>query len=107
MSDIIRGLLRDRGGSCSIFRASDIECGMENRSVLTIEQRKKITMTCVESVDAFSEERILLTVEGSRVTIDGAHLKVLAFSQGSGNFSAAGEVRAVRYGAKGKGGFFK
>ena len=78
---------------------------MENptQSILTIEQRKKISMTGVESVDAFSESRILLTVGGVRVTIEGAHLKVLAFSQGSGNFSAIGEVSLLRYGsAKGK-----
>ena len=76
---------------------------MDNQSILTIEQRKKITMTAVESVDAFSEERILLTVAGQRVTIDGTHLKIQAFSQGSGSFSATGEVRAVKYGsAKGK-----
>ncbi len=83
---------------------------MENdRSILTIEQRTKITMTCVESVDAFSETRITLTVGGQRVTIDGNRLKILAFSQGSGNFSASGEVHALRYGAaKGKlSGIFK
>ena len=82
---------------------------MENQSILTIEQRKKISMTCVESVDAFSETRITLTVGGQRVTIDGARLKILAFSQGSGNFSASGEVRSLRYGAgKGKlSGIFK
>ena len=82
---------------------------MENQSILTIEQRKKITMTCVESVDAFSETRILLTVGGQRVTIDGNKLKILTFSQGSGNFSASGEVRALRY-ESGKGklaGLFK
>lgn len=72
---------------------------MDSQSVLTIEQRKKISMTCVETVDAFSEERILLTVGGQRVVIDGAHLKILAFSQGSGSFSAVGEVRAVKYGS--------
>ena len=71
---------------------------MENQSILTIERRKKISMTCVESVDAFSETRITLTVSGQRVTIDGNKLKILTFSQGSGNFSASGEVRALRYG---------
>ncbi len=82
---------------------------MENQSILTIEQRKKISMTCVESVDAFSETRILLKVGGQRVTIDGDKLKILTFSQGSGNFSASGEVRALRYGSgKGKlAGLFK
>lgn len=71
---------------------------MENQSILTIEQRKKISMTCVESVDSFSETRITLKAAGQKVTIDGANLKILAFSQGSGNFSASGEVRALRYG---------
>ena len=73
---------------------------MENQSILTVEQRKKISMTCVESVDSFSETRILLTVGGQKVTIDGDKLKILAFSQGSGNFAASGEVRALRYGTK-------
>lgn len=78
---------------------------MENQAqnILTIEDRKKITMTGVESVDAFSESRILLSVKGQRVTIEGARLKVLAFSQGSGNFSASGEVSLLRFGSgKGK-----
>lgn len=83
---------------------------MENRSVLTLEQQKKISMTCVESVDAFSPTRILLTVGGQRVTVEGNGLKVLAFSQGSGNFSASGDVRSLRYGGGAKGklsGLFK
>lgn len=81
---------------------------MENQSILTLEQRKKITMTAVESVDAFSEEKILLTVSGQRVTIEGTHLKILTFSQGSGSFAASGEVRSVKYGGKGKlGNLFK
>lgn len=78
---------------------------MNEQSILTVEQRKKITMTSVSSVDAFSENRILLTADGSRVTIEGTKLKILAFSQGSGNFAASGEFRSVRYG--GSGGFKK
>lgn len=70
----------------------------QSGSILTIEQRKKITMTCVESVDSFSEARIVLTVLGQKVTIDGAKLKILNFSQGSGGFSASGDIRAVKYG---------
>lgn len=73
---------------------------MDDKSILTIEQRKKITMTAVESVDAFSEERIRLTVCGSKVTIDGSNLKILSFSQGSGSFSAIGTVRAIKYGGE-------
>lgn len=71
-------------------------------SVLTIEQQKKITMSGVSSVDSFSENVILLTVNGKRVKIEGNKLKVLAFSEGSGNFVASGEVTLVKYGAQGK-----
>lgn len=71
-------------------------------SILTIEQQKKIAMSGVSSVDAFSENSILLTVNGKRVKIEGNKLKVLSFSEGSGNFAASGEVSSVKYGAQGK-----
>lgn len=72
-------------------------------SILTIEQQSKITMTGVDSVDSFSDMSIQLTVNGKRVQITGTKLKVIAFASGSGNFSATGEVKEVRYGgAKGK-----
>lgn len=81
---------------------ADIPYGMEiKQSTLTIEQQKKLTMTGVSSVDAFSETAITLTVNGMRVQIYGNRLKVLAFSEGSGNFAASGEISSVRYGAKG------
>lgn len=76
---------------------------LQTESILTIEQNKKITMTGVQSVDAFSDGAISLTVGGKRVKIEGANLKILTFSQGSGNFAAGGEVVSVRYGgSKGK-----
>ncbi len=71
------------------------------QSILTIEQQSKISMTGVSSVDSFSETSIALTVGGKRVTIAGSHLKVLAFSEGTGNFTASGEVASVKYGVKG------
>ncbi len=72
------------------------------QSVLTIEQQQKLTMTGVSSVDSFSESAISLTVNGKRVQIAGARLKVLAFSEGTGNFAASGEVYSVKFGgAKG------
>lgn len=71
-------------------------------STLTVEQQKKITMSGVASVDSFSENAILLTVNGKKVRIEGSKLKVLAFSEGSGNFAASGEVSLIKYGAKGR-----
>ena len=67
------------------------------QSVVTLENRNKLTMTGVERVDAFSDRSILLTVAGGKVRIEGSGLKVLAFSEGSGNFSASGTVDAIRY----------
>ena len=58
-------------------------------------------MTCVSSVDAFSDSAISLTVSGKKVQIAGSRLKVLAFSEGTGNFAASGEIVSVKYGAKG------
>lgn len=75
---------------------------MDNQSVLTVEQRKKISLTNVQSVDAFSDEKIVLSVGGQKVVIEGSSLKVLAFSQGSGSFAASGEVRLIKYGTKNK-----
>lgn len=77
------------------------------QSVLTLEGQKKLTMTGVESVDAFSEQTIRLTVAGKKVTIGGNHLKVTSFSQEKGDFSASGEVDDVRFGKGGAGKFFK
>ena len=78
---------------------------MQNQvnSILTVEQQKNISLTGVESVDAFSDSEIRLTVAGKKMRITGAGLKVLSFSKGSGAFSAIGEVSLIRYGgAKGK-----
>ena len=77
-----------------------------NQSVLTIEQNKRVTLTGVESVDSLSDAAIFLTVCGRKVHIAGAHLKILTFSQGSGNFAASGEVTSVKYGGA-KGSFSK
>ncbi len=78
----------------------------ETNSVLTIEQQKKISLTGVESVDAFSDAEIRLTVAGKKMRITGSNLKVLTFSKGSGAFAAVGEVSLVRYGGV-KGKFFQ
>ena len=78
---------------------------MQNQtdSVLTVEQQKKISLTGVESVDAFSDTEIRLCVAGKKMLITGTGLKVLSFSKGSGAFAAIGEVSLIRYGAnKGK-----
>lgn len=70
-------------------------------SVLTLEDEKKLSITGVANVEGFSEQAIYLTINGQKATILGEHLKILAFSEGSGNFSAVGEVNCIKFG-KGK-----
>lgn len=67
---------------------------------LTIEQRKNLTASGVESVKAFSETRIELELSGSktRLSITGTGLKISGFSKSNGTFSATGTVESVRYG---------
>ena len=79
------------------------------QSILTLENQCKLTLTGVERVDSFSDRLIALTVNGKRVRIEGSKLKVLSFSEGSGNFSASGSVVGIRFaqGAKGVAHLFK
>lgn len=70
-------------------------------SVFTIEDEKKLSITGVSSVEEFSDQTIVLIINGQKTVIAGAHLKILSFSEGNGNLFATGEVFCVRFG-KGK-----
>ncbi len=73
----------------------------ETKHSVLIEQRKNLSVTAVESVVAFSEVKILLSlVGGERLQIVGSGLKITAFSKTSGSFSAEGTVTGVSYGGK-------
>jgi hypothetical protein len=73
----------------------------ENKHSVIIEQRKNITVCAVESVVAFSEVKILLSlIGGERMNILGSGLKITAFSKTSGSFTAEGTVTCISYGGK-------
>lgn len=65
-----------------------------------IEQQKKISMTGVESVDAFSDRQISLTLDNGKAVIAGENLKIINFSKSNGNFSAVGKISGVRFVSK-------
>ena len=67
---------------------------------LTVEQRKNISISGVESVKSFSSTRIELVLSGSnlRLTVTGENLKIRGFSKTGGNFTATGNVESVKYG---------
>ena len=72
---------------------------MDEKTVQTavIEERKKIALTGVVSVDAFTEKQIALTLEGCRAQISGDGLKIVSFSKTSGAFAATGKIEGLRF----------
>ena len=72
----------------------------KNHSVV-IEQRKTITVSGVESVSAFSEIKIVLTlVGGGKMHVAGSELKIIGFSKTNGTFTTEGTISGVSYGGK-------
>ncbi|MBE7078904.1 MAG: hypothetical protein E7380_03495 [Clostridiales bacterium] len=73
----------------------------ETKHFINIEQRKNLTVSGVESVVAFSEVKIILSLlSGGRISVVGTGLKIVGFSKTSGLFEAEGSITGVSYGAK-------
>lgn len=64
---------------------------------LTLEERKKLTMTGVTEVEHFEEELARLVTERGTVSIHGRELKLKCLSLDGGQVSVTGEVDAVIY----------
>ncbi len=75
----------------------------QQEHVISVEQRKKVSATAIDSVDAFSDRQMILSFAGGRIFITGERLKIVNFSKSSGAFSATGEISCVKYAAKGVG----
>ena len=68
----------------------------ENKHIVTIEQKKFLTVSAVESVVAFSEVKIVLALQGNvKMTVVGTGLKITGFSKSTGAFTAEGTVMGV------------
>ena len=73
----------------------------DNRHSVILEQRKNLTVNGVESVNSFSEAKIVLQLTvGEKLTIVGSRLKITGFVKASGTFTAEGEFVGVSYGGK-------
>ena len=74
----------------------------ENKHSVILEQKKNLTVSGVESVASFSDVKIVLSLlEGERMQVIGAGLKITGFSKSSGTFTAEGDVIGISYGGKG------
>ena len=73
---------------------------LQNHTV-TIEQRKSVSVSGVESVIAFSEVKIVLRLlGGEKMHVAGLDLKIVGFSKTNGTFLAEGTVTGLSYGGK-------
>ena len=74
--------------------------GLIESEQVIIEMCKKLTMTCVETVDGFTEQRLNLTVAGKNVCVTGDGIKITAFNKATGNLTAEGAFSDIKYNGK-------
>lgn len=71
---------------------------MQNLHVLTVESKRRITVSEVKEVLAFSDKEIRLKLkDGTTLIMQGANLKITAFDDNSGLFSASGTFNGAKY----------
>ena len=74
--------------------------GNSEQTVL-IEDQKKVTLSAVDSVDAFTAQQISLTLSGGgKAVVAGEGLKIVNFSKSNGNFTAVGKITGLRFADK-------
>ncbi|MBQ7164444.1 MAG: YabP/YqfC family sporulation protein [Clostridia bacterium] len=74
---------------------------MENGlQILSLEERKRLTLTCVQAVDSFTEEKIRLKVKTGSLVVTGEKLKINAFSESTGAFSCEGIINSLSFAEK-------
>ncbi|MDE5789171.1 MAG: hypothetical protein K2H78_02015 [Clostridia bacterium] len=71
--------------------------------LISIENRKRLTATQIEAVEAFSPTQLVLSYAGGKIIIGGSDMKITSFSKSSGGFSASGTFTSVKYAQKGLG----
>lgn len=87
---------------------------MEDRKMphnLILENRNKLSITQVEDVDTFDENRIVLFTHDDTIIVDGYDLHIQKLDVAGGELSISGEVTGIQYDGRDgygkKGGFFK
>lgn len=65
------------------------------KSTVTIRDRKVLTMGGVKDIRGFDEEGIALETELGRVHIEGKELKIESLSREGGNILIRGEIESV------------
>ncbi len=71
-----------------------------NENRLELIGKKRLLLTGVISVDAFSEDCLKLSLNGDKLFITGENIKITAFSKATGNLQADGVFTSFKYNAK-------
>lgn len=78
-----------------------IENKLENaRGNITLENRNRLTLTGVEEVISFDDEKILLNTSLGALAIKGSELKMNKLDVQNGDVIISGNVASIVYGGK-------
>lgn len=66
-------------------------------SMLNLEGRNRLNLTCVDAVDGFSEQNLKLTVKGDKTLILGDNIKITAYNKATGVLSAEGNFNEIKF----------
>lgn len=72
----------------------------EPRGNIILENRKKLTLTGVEEVISFDDEKILLNTKLGFLTIKGAELKMNKLDVQNGDVIIVGNISSIVYSSK-------
>jgi len=72
----------------------------EPRSNIVLENRKKLTLTGVEEVISFDDEKILLNTKLGFLTIKGSELKMNKLDVQNGDVIIVGNLASIVYSSK-------
>ena len=84
---------------------SNAGAGAPQAHTVTLNDRKRLSITGVEDVDCFNEQIVVLQTPLGTLTVTGSGLNVSQLNVEDGRVSVAGEVDALEYtGGKRRGG---
>lgn len=83
-----------------IKKGGNMDNNINLNSRLELEDRKRLSLTGVQSVDGFSEEVINLTVANSKMKVVGEKIKITSYSKNTGVLSADGVFSEIKYNYK-------
>ncbi|MCL2176384.1 MAG: hypothetical protein FWB72_00285 [Firmicutes bacterium] len=76
---------------------------MENREIkqrlhsVTLENRKKMSLTGISKVDTFNDKTITLHSSHGRMVVEGSELNVKRFAEEEGLLNIEGNIKALKY----------